>query len=221
MIPNDLPRFHLFEPLNEDQLRRVRETAKKISLKPREMLFSQGDPAGRFFMVRTGSLQLFLLSREGEEKVIDVLRPGQFFAEAVMFMENPAYPVNASALSESEVLAFDNLVFLGLLRESHDLAIRLLGEMTRRLHGLVRQIDELSLHNATYRLVAYLLRQQKSPDGHVVLSVPKQTIASRLSIQPETLSRILGRLREKELVEVTGENITLLDESRLRGLLEP
>ena len=51
-------------------------------------------------------------------------------------------------------------------------------------------------------------------------SVPKRLVASRLSIKPETLSRILARLRERGLVQIDGEHITLLDEPGLRAELE-
>jgi len=50
--------------------------------------------------------------------------------------------------------------------------------------------------------------------------VPKRLVASRLSIKPETLSRILARLRERGLVQIDGEHITLLDEPGLRAELE-
>jgi CRP/FNR family transcriptional regulator, dissimilatory nitrate respiration regulator len=220
VIDQPLHRVHLFEPLNAEQLARVRDSTHEIRLQAGQPLFSQGDPARHFFMVLEGSLKLFLLSREGEEKVIELVSPDQFFAEAVMFMEHGRYPVNASALTESRLLAFDNHTFLELLQESRELTLRVLAAMSRRLHALVREIDELTLHNATYRFVTYLLQQERTAGTRVDLPLPKQIIASRLSIKPETLSRILARLREQGLVEVAGESITLIDEPALRTLLE-
>jgi CRP/FNR family transcriptional regulator, dissimilatory nitrate respiration regulator len=215
-----LHQIHFFEPLDAEQLSRVRASTRAIHLKAGEPLFSQGDPARYFFMVLEGSLKLFLLSREGEEKVIELVSPDQFFAEAVMFMEHARYPVNASALTETRLLAFDNRTFLELLQESPELTMRVLAAMSRRLHALVREIDELTLHNATYRFVTYLLQQERSAGTRVDLPLPKQIIASRLSIKPETLSRILARLREQGQVEVAGDSITLIDEPALRALLQ-
>jgi len=220
VINDPLHQVHLFEPLNAEQLARMRESTREIRLQAGQSLFSQGEPARHFFMVLEGSLKLFLLSREGEEKVIELVSPDQFFAEAVMFMEHGRYPVNASALTESRLLAFDNRTFLELLQESRELTLRVLAAMSRRLHALVREIDELTLHNATYRFVTYLLQQERTAGTRVDLPLPKQIIASRLSIKPETLSRILARLREQGLVEVAGESITLINEPALRTLLE-
>jgi CRP-like cAMP-binding protein len=87
---------------------------------------------------------------------------------------------------------------------------------------LVNQIESLTLQNATYRLVAYLLEQiprdvKTSPE--VQLTTPKGVIASRLAIQPETLSRILAKLRSRELIEVHGNHITVRNVQALRDLV--
>ncbi|AHE98621.1 Crp/Fnr family transcriptional regulator [Thioalkalivibrio paradoxus] len=215
-----LQQVHLFEPLDDAQLARMRESMREFHLAPGDTLFTQGDPARYFFLICVGSVKLFLLSREGEEKVIDVLHAGAMFAEAVMFMEHRNYPVNAGALTETRLLAFDNEVFLGLLRESPDLTLQLLGTMSRRLHQMVREIDELSLHNANYRFITYLLQQERTGANRVDLNAPKQVIASRLSMKPETLSRTLSKLRDQGLIRVKGDSITFLDEPGIRRLLE-
>ena len=217
---SSLSRMHLFEPLNEEQMERISQAAHEIHLGSGEALFSQGEPAHRFFLVIEGMVKLFLLSREGDEKVIEVITPGNSFAEAVMFMEPAGYPVNASAVGDTRLLAFENRVFLDLLEESPALTRKLLATMSRRLHALLQEIDVLTLHNATYRFVTYLLQQDRRDESRVDLSVPKQLVASRLSIKPETLSRILARLRERGLVQIDGERITLLDEPGLRAELE-
>lgn len=220
--PQELARYHLFSVLERDQLARVQAATRILRPLRGEVLFTQGEPARQFFLVRAGAMKLSLLSREGVEKVVEVIRPGQFFAEAVAFMETGRYPVNAEALEDSELLAFDNAVFKTLILESRPLALRLLAALSRRMHALLNEIDELTLHNATYRTVAYLLnqaREQGSATG-VALTIPKQVIASRLSITPETFSRIQARLKEQGLIRIEGDGIILLDTERLRALLE-
>ncbi|MCG5516983.1 MULTISPECIES: Crp/Fnr family transcriptional regulator [unclassified Ectothiorhodospira] len=216
----ELQRLHLFEPLDSDQLGRIQSSLRERHYRAGEPLFAQGDPAAHFFLVKSGTMKLYLLSRDGDEKVVEVIQSGQLFAEAVMFMDERRYPVNASALSDTHLVIFDNSCFLQLLAESPDLALKLLGILSRRMHGLLSHIDELTLHNATYRLVSYLLAQVHAQAGQVRLAIPKQVIASRLSMKPETLSRILGRLREQGLLAVQGETLVLLDEAGLRRVLE-
>ena len=95
--------------------------------------------------------------------------------------------------------------------------------MSHTVRGDIQEINNLTLQNATYRLVHYLLQQLptgavQAPSIH--LDTPKGVIASRLSIQPETLSRILSRLSSDGLLSVSGSTITLHDLTGLRKRLE-
>ena len=219
----ELRRAYLFAEMSEPHLQALIQGMQDIHLEAGRGLFRQGQPAERFYFLREGLIKLFRLSPEGDEKIIEIMRPGETFAEAVMFMgAQGRYPVNAEAVNESRVYAFDQKTFLGMLRDSNDATFGLLGAMSRRLHMLVNQIESLTLQNATYRLVAYLLEEiprdvKTSPE--VQLTTPKSVIASRLAIQPETLSRILAKLRQSGLIEVHGNHITVRDVQALRNLV--
>jgi CRP/FNR family transcriptional regulator, dissimilatory nitrate respiration regulator len=217
--PKTIEGIPLFEPLDAEQRRRVLESARVLRLERGQILFTRGDPAQGFYLVLEGTIKLYLLSPEGEEKVVEVMQPGQTFAEAVMFMEQEAYPVNAAALTNLRLAAFSNAVFIQLLRESPGLALRMLATLSRRLHGLLHQIDELALQDATHRLVAYLLMLPREVEDTIALDLPKQVIAARLAIKPETLSRTLAALRERQLLAVEGDRILRLDLEALQGLL--
>jgi len=218
-----LRRNYLFAGLNDDELKIVTESLQELNLEEGRTLFEHGQPADRFFMVIEGQIKLYRLSEEGDEKVIEIVRPGETFAEAVMFMSGKFFPVNANALVQSRLLAIPNAVFKELLRKSPDSCFRLMADMSQRLHKRLNEIDSLTLHNATYRLVGYLLRELpedvlQSPE--IVLTTPKHVIASQLSIKPETFSRILMRLSRDGLIVVRGNSIVLEDLPRLRKEVE-
>ena len=220
----ELRRAYLFADMPDQHLQTLVHGMHEVHLNPGDVLFRHGQPAERFFFLRDGLVKLFRLSPEGDEKIIEIMQPGQTFAEAVMFMgPQGRYPVNAEAVNESHVYTFDQKTFLGLLHESSDACFGLLASMSRRLHMLVNQIESLTLQNATYRLVAYLLEQiprnvKTSPE--VQLTTPKSVIAAHLAIQPETLSRILAKLRQGGLIEVQGNHITVRDVQALRNLVQ-
>ncbi len=221
---DELRRLPVFSGLADEQLATVARTAQVIGLKRGQQLFRVGDPAAHFYYLRSGQLKLLRSSFQGDEKVISVVRPGQSFAEAVLFAGAAGYPVTATAIEESVVLAFDGPMFKELLRASPDTCFRVMAVLSGRLRELVLQIDELTLHNATYRLAAYLLDQLPSGAVHsrdIQFTTPKVVIASRLSIQPETFSRILANLRDMNLVATEGSQIVVRDVDGLRRLLQP
>jgi CRP-like cAMP-binding protein len=218
----ELRQAYLFADADDAQLARLSRGMQTLPLRHGEILFHHGQPADRFFFLRRGQMKLFRLSPDGHEKIIEIVRPGQTFAEAVMFMGTQGrYPVSGEAISDCELYAFEQKNFLQVLAESHEIGFGMLASMSRRLHMLVNQIDSLTLQNATYRLAMYLLEQapRDAQAADVELTTPKIAIASRLAIQPETFSRILAKLRDQGLIAVHGNQITLRNLKGLRELV--
>ena len=207
---------YLFSTLNEAQLQEVQDMSRKIQLGEGEVLFECGDIATRFFLVLGGQIKLSRLSVEGNEKVIGIVQPGNTFAEALMFLEHPAYPVAASAIKESTLLAFDTQRFQQMLRGSIDTCFRMMGDMSQRLRSLIKEIDDLTLQSATNRVANLLLDHYLQAGGpSFALESPKGILASRLSVKPETFSRILHNLSDQKAITVKGNQITILNLEKL------
>ena len=144
---------HLFAGLTPDQLQRVLSTAHIEDAESGQLLFDRGQPAMHFYVVVEGQVNLVLYSKTGEEKIVDILGPGQSFAEAVMFMSGPAYPVSAMAASRARIAKFSSTDYVAILRESPETCLRMLGHLSQRLHMRIREIEYLTLESATHRLV--------------------------------------------------------------------
>ncbi len=214
-----LRKAYLFSNFDDAQLKRVEVMVQVVSLADGEALFQEGNEAKRFFLVTEGQIKLSRISLAGNEKVIEVVRPGYTFAEALMFMEYPQYPVNASALGKTELLAIDSKAFRMLLRESVDTCFQLMGDMSLRLRHLIKEIDDLTLQSATGRVAGFLCGQYTFKGQKRVgfdLDTPKGVLASRLSVKPETFSRILNGFSEQGLVRVKGGHIEIMDPDGLR-----
>ncbi len=213
---------YLFEMLNDKQMSKILQSSTLINLAARETLFEAGQSAQRFYLLKSGQIKLYCISADGDEKVMEIIHPSQTFAEAIIFMHKHAYPLSAEAIKKSEVISFSMQVFKEILEQSTETCFRLMAGMSRRLHARIYEINNLTLHNATYRLVVFLLYQLPSEEhglSHIHLTTPKSVVASRLAIQPETFSRILTRISRIGLIEVDGNDITLLDVDGLRALL--
>ena len=98
----------LFQQLSDVQRHRVERNAVSMQRSESEMLFEQGDVANRFFLLLSGQVKLFRLSPEGNEKIIELVSPGETFAEPLMFLDHPRYPVCASALTEAQLISIDS-----------------------------------------------------------------------------------------------------------------
>ncbi|HUX64078.1 Crp/Fnr family transcriptional regulator [Sulfuricella sp.] len=210
---------HLFEQLTDAELNQVASHGYLVELYAGQTIFSQGDSCHQFYLVQRGMIKLYRTSVDGTEKVMDLAGPKQLFAEAVMFTGK--YPLHAAAIEPSTVFAFDCKDFMTQMHDNVELCFRLMLSMSQRLHGMINEIDRLTLHSGTQRLAQYLLEQV--PEGVmqspcIRLLVPKMVIASRLGIQPETFSRIMARLRSDGMIETHNDTILLKDLRALRCL---
>ena len=210
----------LFGNLEPAQLDTLLQHTRSTTLEEGQVLFEQQRPANEIFMLQSGQVKLARISPEGQEKVIDLISPGHTFAEAIMFSRSSVYPVTAAALCASELLCFDTATYSGILHQSTDACFSIMAHLSRRQHWLISEIDRLTLHNATFRVITYLLDQIPSTDlgaSEVKLNTPKHVIASRLSMTPETLSRTLSKLSRDGLIDINEHSVTLKDIGQLRG----
>lgn len=216
----ELRQNFLFDSLDDERLQRVARHAVALRLREGEALFEQGDEASRFFLLSTGQIKLFRLSPAGNEKVVEIVTPGSTFAEALMFLDRPYYPVGAQALQASELISIDARDFARMLRESVDTCFVMMGAMSQRMRGLLHEIDTISLHSATCRVAAYLVQHAPEDGNEFRLPVAKQVLASRLSVTPETFSRIIKTLTQRGMIELKGNQVTLRDRAALEETAE-
>jgi CRP-like cAMP-binding protein len=90
--------------------------------------------------------------------------------------------------------------------------------MSAKLHKLVNEIDRLILMKGSDRLMQYLIdHSEPDEEGNtvVLLEAPRQVIASRIGVKPETLSRLLQKLGSLGFLETQGSRVYLKDLGQL------
>jgi len=142
-------------------------------------------------------------------------------AEAAVF-DSGTFPAHAAALEDSRILFLFKKEFLGLVKEKPELIFKILSGITRKLRQFAAIIEELSLKDVTARLARYLLENSRSEAGRRTcrLDISKSQLAARLGTVNETLSRTLGKLKQRGLISETGDGIIILDEAALEDLVE-
>ena len=219
-----LARLPLFVELAPEQISHITQNTREKRLQKGEILFHKGDLPRGFYLLVYGQMKLAFPSSQGNEKVINILGPHQSFGEAAMFMDRP-YPVFAEALADTLLLHIARNAVIDLLEQDTSFARRMLAGLSMRLHALVQDVESYSLRSTTQRVIGFLLQHgQEENDSDAVanqeitISLPtsKQVIASRLSLTPETLSRVFHELTNSGLITVQGKQITIHNMRRLR-----
>ncbi|MEY4764206.1 MAG: hypothetical protein RI907_879 [Pseudomonadota bacterium] len=224
----------LFRDLGAMELERLAHACQVRRLGRGDELFRAGDPCEGLYLVVEGQIKLYAQSGPGHEKVIEVFNAREWVVEAMMFGDS-SHAVNAAALCETTLMMMPKAVLLQELAANPALALRMLTEVSRRLHGLMKDIEAVTLHSGVRRVVDYLLQAPAlgaSPrvgrrvvaaveadvverDRTVSLPASKGTIASLLSVTPEHFSRILHELQSRGLIAVERRDIHILDADQL------
>jgi CRP-like cAMP-binding protein len=219
-IPRFLAVLPLFHDLSPAELERVAEGCQVRRLTRGDAIFRFGQPCEEFHVVISGQVKLFAISPTGQEKVIELVAPGHSFAEALMFTSKP-YILNAEALANTLLLSVGKQSVLDEIARDPRFCMRMLAGISRRLHGLVHDIESGALHSGMQRVIGYLLAERQAdnkgaPESFTVsLPVSKATVASRLSLTPEYFSKVLHELEAQKLIEIDKRDIRIIDVTRL------
>lgn len=219
-IQTHLARLPLLCSVVPEELSDIAQHSRELELARNETLFCVGDKPDAFFCVKCGQMKLTLSTPTGIEKVIELIGPGQSFAEALLFLDK-ASPVTAQAIEQTTLIQIPGQVILGSIRRSPEFTRRLLAGLSQRLHYLISDVESYCLLSSSQRVAGYLLQelercQRGKDDMKIRLPASKGTIASRLNLTPETLSRTLHHLVEEGVIGVSGKTIAVRDLERLR-----
>lgn len=196
----------LFRDLAEESLARLSEGSRRLEIARGEHLFFEGDEGRDLFVLAEGGVRLYKLSADGQETTVKLVNPFEAFAEFALF-GGGGYPVSAIAVKYSVVHAFPGSTFQALL-EDRAFRREFISTLIGRLRYLSQRIHYITAYDVEQRFFRFLY-EQCGPVEKCKVEMPKKEIAATIGTIPETLSRLILRLRDRGDIEWKGSTITL------------
>lgn len=210
-------------PLDEATIETLLDSARVRVVPSREWLFRQDEPAHWLFLVVGGSVRLLRSAGDGRVATIRCVERGGTLGELSMVSTAGRYLYSAEALKRCNVLALPTAACREVLDQYPPCRAEYMGRLCLELTERLEDLALLTRADAMSRLVSFLLRQLPRVRGKgprvVRLSVPRCWLAEQLAMTPETLSRLLARLREQGVIDADRRRLVILDEGRLRAML--
>lgn len=204
-------RLALFRSASDSTLKTLAASAQFIEFEKGEALFMQEDPAEWFYVMVSGWVKMFRETMDGAEAVIDMATRGEMVGETAIF-EDGMHSYCAAAAEKVEVLRLPCSLLKKAVNEEQPVALALLASMSRHRKRQSREIESLTLQNASQRIGCFLLRHcnQLATDA-IELKLPydKSLIAARLGMKSETFSRALNKLRQETNIAVKGSVVLI------------
>ena len=210
----------LFQDLDGALFAEICADARVSELARGQILFQQHDPARTFFVVLDGWVKVFRMSPRGEEAVIGIFTRGESFAEIAALAGND-YPASAEAVADTRLAAVSVERLTRRISEDPSVALAMLASVSRQMHRLVDEIEQMKGHSGIQRVAEFLARHCNVDEGACVVRLPyeKALIAGKLGMKAESLSRVFQRLRARGVV-IRGEMAMINDVATLRDIVD-
>jgi len=187
----------LFRGLDGAALAALADEGRRQTLAPGEALFWEEDEGADFYLLLSGTVRLFKTAPDGREITVKLVRPGEMFAEVILF-ESDRYPVSATAAVPSEVLAVPRRRFLHLLADPA-VRRRFVAGLMQKMRYLTERILYLTSYDVEERFYGFL-RENYGIRERYPMPLSKKDIAATIGTIPETFSRLIQRLRQRGII---------------------
>lgn len=188
-----LEKIGLFSHLTPTQRTQIEKIGIIREYEAGEIIFYEGDESHYFHFLIGGEVSIFK-STANETMFIHRFRAPSLIAEVATLKQIP-YPASCESIQSSKILKISRDPFLQLIQNDPSLSIALISSLTQKISALEHTLQRHSAPNALAK-VARLIRE----DPKIFKRLKGIEIAHLLGITPETLSRMIKKLKSEGII---------------------
>ena len=203
----------LFSELTEEQLKSVYAQMQVRQYTKGSIVFYEGDEGEYLYVLLEGTVKLFKTSPKGTTVNIHNFVAPEMVA-LFPTLERIPFPATCEFLTDGTMglLPLDKLY--GCLNNT-DLALSLISSLLKRMRILAELLHKETIYSSEAKIADFLIN-----NASIFKRLKNNEIASILNMTPETLSRILTKLKKEKVIIIKDHVVTILDEDALRDIVE-
>lgn len=170
-----------------------------------DILFHQDELCTEVNILIEGEIMMINYDEEGHESIFNVMEPGSFFGNNLLFSSHPYYLGHIVGVTNGQYLCLrkdDLITLLHTNKEFFNLYMQIIADKTI---NVTKRLKIMSIQNTTQRFMAFLEYKDPLNKGLTFISVTK--LAKELSLPRETTSRIISRLVTEGKIIKTNKTI--------------
>ena len=211
----------LFEELGNDEVHALAEVSMVRHVPEDAIILLAEEEGDTLFVIVDGRVKVTVLSEDGREVILSILKDGDIFGEMSLLDGKPR-SASVIATDDTELIILRRTDFLSRLERYPQMASKMLSTLATRLRRTNRQVESLALLNVYGRIAGTLLQlaedQGVSEDRGIVIPERPihQEIANMAGTTRETVSRVLNDLERRDYIQRDGRKIVIQSPDRLR-----
>jgi len=210
----------------DQELVKAFETLKYATVFPKgAVLFVEGQSPRGVFMLCTGRVKLTTCSSDGKALITRIAEGGEVLGLGAAVSGKP-YMVTAETLSPCQVNFIKREDFLGFLKDNGTACLRVAEHLSNNYHNAFEQVRSLGLsHSASEKLAKLMLewcgKTGKETDKgiSIKLTLTHEEIAQIIGASRETVTRLLGDFKAKQIIYVKGSTLIIRDKPALIAMV--
>jgi CRP-like cAMP-binding protein len=178
-----------------------------VDYAPKAVIFCQGDPAGAVYYIEKGGVQITVVSDQGKEGVVAMLKAGEFFGEGCLAGQD-VHMGSATAVGETVVVSIDKAAMIRALHEQPKLSEMFMAFLLLRNIQIEADLVDQLFNSSERRLARILLLLANfGKDGKLEMVIPKisqETLAARVGTTRARINFFMNKFRKLGLIEYSG-----------------
>jgi CRP/FNR family transcriptional activator FtrB len=210
----------LFRPLTQHHFDALLRAGFLQRCPARLTLVTEGEMPDFLHVVLQGAVELYS-SYKGRETTTDIISPIATFILASVIGDD-VYLTSARTLTPAQILMIPADMVRKIFSVDPAFARAVATEIAKDYRHIVRALKDQKLRSGMERLANWILETDRRHGyrGRIHLTHEKRTLAARLGMTPENLSRNLARLSDYG-VSGRGRDIVITDRKALRHWAKP
>ncbi len=216
--------LRLFKGLTARELRELALLLETRQYRRGEFIFHMGEKADRLYFLDRGTVKISLISLDGEERILDVFKPGDTFGE-LFFGKSRRRVATAQAVTDVSVRTITEEAFRGLMRTRPDLCLSFVRHLVDQQRRTLTRVEALMHVASGPRLLAILLdlgeRCAQLVDDRYTLpgKLTQENLARMAGLNRSTASKVINDYRRKGILGGQ-RGLLVIDRSRARAALK-
>jgi CRP-like cAMP-binding protein len=185
--------------------------ALRKSFKKTATIFEEGRPSTHYYQILTGEVKMNNFNDDGREFIQGFFSKDQSFGEPPLFL-NRAYPANAIAVEDTELLCISKDNFMKLLNENPTVSLKVIENLAQRLHYKSVMAAEISTHEPEHRVLRLMdysityFNFKEDKNGHRI-DLTRQQIGDLTGLRVETVIRAIKSLEKKGSLKIINRKV--------------
>jgi CRP/FNR family cyclic AMP-dependent transcriptional regulator len=186
-----------------------------------EVIFHEGDPGRALCIIESGRVKIVSVSEQGQEALLAVMGPGEFFGELALFDDMPR-SADVAAMEATQTLNLAREDFFSIVDRFPAVTRQIFGVLAAQIRRLTTEVSDIVFLNLDARIAKRLLELAEAhgadtPEGRrIEIALSQAELGSMVGATRESVNQCLRRFQEAGLILLGRQRVTIVKAEGLR-----